>query len=199
MKPNKSLSVELVAEPRPESLTITEVAMLRLLAQTGLPAQSFHDAWLKYEEEDLPLVVCAHAAEKLLAKPDAESYLKAVVERMSELGIAGPYEIQAFFTAVLRTPISKVDRKHLLCQKYTRTTHRNKDGTETVKEVFEMPPKHQAAVELAKIQGLYAPKKVTIDSPYGVMLLPETTDDLGDWEKRASPSQKKLVEDTQEV
>lgn len=133
-------------------------------------------------------------ANKTKNKSAVQRYMRALVTELERVAVANALDLQMFLSAVVFTPIGQIDENHPLCQKTTTTTTINKDGTETIRQVVEMPSKKDCAALLIRMKGLDAPIRVDHTHRVGVMIVPMATS-VEDWERLAAGAQQRLMED----
>jgi len=107
------------------------------------------------------------SADRLLAKPYVQDHLaqyRAEIDQQMPMDIITLQEILEFLTAVLRTPVGKVDVLSKLCQGFKET--------KTAREI-EMPDKLGAIGRMSALLGWNAPEKLEHDSDGMMELLLE--------------------------
>lgn len=137
-------------------------------------------------------------ANKVKNRSVVQKYMAALVAELERVAIANALDIQMFLSAVIFTPVGEIDENHPLCQKMTTTTTINKDGTETVRKVVEMPSKKDCVQLLNRMKGLDAPVRIDVNHRHGVMVVPMASN-VEDWEKLAATSQQVLMADAVDI
>ena len=142
---------------------------------------------------NLDPIISARRGHRILNRPEAKSYLRSLIARLEDLGVASALEIQMFLTDVIRTPPSEVDSNHRLCQRVNRRVIQTEDGPVTYEDP-EMVNKMDALKTLVQMKGLNAPVKLEVNHNVGVMVVPMSTN-VEEWQANAEASQAELVED----
>ena len=196
---HQTLQAELATLGHPTELNpfMVKFCLMYVSGQYRFATQCYR-ACLSPEEADLMSnKAVGSATDKLLSYPPVKNYLRALMAKLEEIGVATLAEVKMFMTDAIRTPINEIDGDSPLCQKKVVKEITTKKGDRIVTTTYESVNKMDAVKTLGNMSGWNAPLKLDVNHTGGVMLVPMAETD--DWEQSARAGQEQLMQDAIDI